>query len=376
MGCSTAFHLAQRGVRVGVVDKGGIGGVSTGQSSAIVRQHYSNELTARMALHSLGVFQHFDDRVGGECGFRQTGFVVMVPATDRPGLEANLALQRRVGIETELVEGAALGDLLPGVNTTDLVAAAFEPASGYADPHLTTTAYAEAARRHGAEFLLDHEVTGLRFAGQRVTHVRTRPDEIATGAVVNCAGPWGARVAAMAGIEVPITACRVQVAVFRRPPEFADHPVVLDFGHATYIRPELGGLTLGGLIDPAEADNIVDPDHYPEHLDDEFVIDLAARLLRRFPTMERCEVTGGFAGLYAVTPDWHPIIDQAPPDSGCYICSGFSGHGFKLGPAVGLMTADLVTAVATPQFAPDLFRFDRYTRHAPIRGTYEYSIAG
>lgn len=376
MGCSSAFQLARRGLRVAVLDKDGIGMAATGRSSAIVRQHYSNELTARMALHSLRVFQHFDDEVGGECGFRQTGFVVMVPAEDRPGLEANVALHRRVGIATRLLSAEELGHVVPGVETADLVAAAYEPESGYADPHLTTGAFADAARRHGADILLDQEVTGLRFDGDRIVGVRTPKGNVDAPRVVNCAGPWGARVAALAGVSVPINPCRVQVAVFRQPADAPPHPVVLDFVHATYVRPEIGNLSIGGLIDPAEANAVVDPDAYAQHVDDDFIPFLAERLLRRFPTMGRSESMGGYAGLYAVTPDWHPIIDEIPPGSGCYICSGFSGHGFKLGPAVGVMVADLVTGETNPPFSPELFRFGRFAEQALVRGTYEYSIAG
>jgi glycine/D-amino acid oxidase-like deaminating enzyme len=183
-------------------------------------------------------------------------------------------------------------------------------------------------------------------------------------------------VAALAGLSLPINACRVQVAVFRQPPEAPPRPFVLDFVHATYIRPEIGNLTIGGLIDPAEANNVVDPDAYAQHVDDDFIPHLAERLLRRFPAMERSESRGGYAGLYAVTPDWHPLIDECPPGSCCYICSGFSGHGFKLGPAVGVMVADLVTGATDPAFSPDLFRFSRFAEQALVRGTYDYSIAG
>jgi glycine/D-amino acid oxidase-like deaminating enzyme len=80
--------------------------------------------------------------------------------------------------------------------------------------------------------------------------------------------------------------------------------------------------------------------------------------------------------LYAITPDWHPIVDEVPAGSGCYLCSGFSGHGYKLGPAVGLMVADLVTGEPTPRFSADLFRFSRFAEHRQVRGLYEYSIVG
>ncbi|MFW6184617.1 MAG: NAD(P)/FAD-dependent oxidoreductase, partial [Chloroflexota bacterium] len=154
------------------------------------------------------------------------------------------------------------------------------------------------------------------------------------------------------------------------------HPVVADFVNASYFRSETGELTLVGLIDPAEAEAVVNPDHYHKGLDEAFVLDSGERLVTRFPPMEKSQVTGGYASLYAVTPDWHPIVDELAPDSGFYICAGFSGHGFKLGPAVGLMAADMVMGVDQPLFDPHLFRLNRYEEGAPVSGVYEYSIVG
>ncbi|MFQ5679974.1 MAG: NAD(P)/FAD-dependent oxidoreductase [Gemmatimonadota bacterium] len=377
MGCSAAFHLAGRGLRVTVLEKGAIGAGSTGRSSAIIRQHYSNRLTIRMALHSLRVFQEFDERVGGECGFRSTGWVGLVAAEDEAGLMANLALQRSLGVEARLLEPEELDELFPGLEMGDAVAAAYEPRSGHADPHLTVHAYAEAARRRGATILLDAEVTGLRFAGGRIQGVETREGTFQAPIVVNCAGPWSARVSRSAGVDLPVTSCRAQVACFRRPATLGvEHPVVIDFVNGTYFRSETGGLTLVGSIDPSEGRAVVDPDDFPEHVDGSFVAAAGERLLRRLPPMERGHSTGGYAGLYAVTPDWHPIVDEVPPESGCFVCAGFSGHGYKLAPAVGRMVADLVTGASDPEFDPHLFRFARFAEEEPVRGRYAYSITG
>ncbi|MCH7874556.1 MAG: FAD-binding oxidoreductase [Gemmatimonadetes bacterium] len=377
MGCCTAYELARRGLKVILLEKDSIGGASTGRSSAIVRQHYSNELTARMALYSVRVFQHFRDLIGDDCGFHRTGFVALATASDREGLEANVALQRAVGIETSVLSIADLRELVPTIDPAGIVAAAYEPESGYADPHLTVSAYAAAARRHGAQLVPDTEVTGITFAGDRVTGVAARTGRYPAARVINCAGPWGARVAAMAGIEAPIHSCRAQVAVFRRPDEYAaDHPVVLDFPNAAYYRAETGNLTIAGLIDPAEAKAVVDPDDYDETIDADFIELVGARFLSRFPMMASTESRGGFAGLYAITPDWHPIIDEVPEGSGHYLCTGFSGHGFKLGPAVGRMVADMVTEAASCEFDPRPFRLSRYAENDPVRGRYEYGIAG
>lgn len=376
-GCSTALELARRGARVALVEKDSIGDGPTGRSSAIIRQHYSNELTARMAHYSLGVFQEFEERVGGECGFRRTGFLALVAAADRAGLEANVALQRGVGIRTELLPAEALREIMPGMATADLVAAAWEEDSGYADPYLTVNAYAAAARRAGVRVLTNTAVTGVTQHAGRVTGVETTAGRLGAAAVVNCAGPWGARVARMAGLEIPLNACRVQVSFFKRPPgEEAVHPVVVDFGQATYFRSETGGLTLVGLVDPAEANAIVDPDRYNEGVDTDFILDTGERLIRRYPAMERSASAGGYAALYDVTPDWHIIIDEAPPGSGFFLCCGSSGHGFKLGPAVGRLTAERVLGAADPLFPAHLFRLGRFAEGDPVRGRYAYSIAG
>lgn len=377
MGCSTALELARRGLKVAVLEKNQVGAGGTGKSSAIIRQHYSNLLTARMAKYSLEIFQNFPERVGGEAGFTQVGFLVLVAGKDRPGLEANIAMQRSVGIRTELLSPAALAALIPQMDAAGLVAAAWEPDSGYADPWLTVNAYAAAARAAGARFFLHTPVTGLRLAAGKIQGVDTPAGRFDAPIVINAAGAWGAQVARLAGIDAAINPCRVQVAFFRRPAGHEQpHPVVGDFIHALYFRPETGGLTLAGLIDPSEAAAIVDPDAFDQGVDKTFVLEIGERLITRYPALEQAQSAGGYASLYAITPDWHPIVDEVPAGSGLFICSGFSGHGFKLGPAVGRMMADLVTAAPDPLFNPGLFAFDRFAQNRPVRGQYEYSIVG
>jgi sarcosine oxidase, subunit beta len=377
MGCSTAFQLAQRGLKVVILEKGTIGHGPTGKSSAIIRQHYSNELTARMVLYSLRVFQQFAEQVGGECGFTQTGFLMIAAAKDQAGLEANLAMQRSVGIQTERLDVESARELMPGLIITDQNAVAYEPESGYADPYLTVTSYAQAARRLGTQIFQDTFVTNLRFAHDKVVGVTTAQEQFDAPLVLNCAGAWSAQIGAMAGFDLPINPCRVQVAFFRRPPGHEQpHPVVADFTQTVYFRSETGALTLAGLIDPEEANAIVDPDNFPEAIGNEFVLEIGEKLIGSYPALEQSQPTGGYASLYAITPDWHPVIDEVPPQSGFFTCSGFSGHGFKLGPAVGVMLADLVTGAPDPRFDPRPFRYGRFAENDPVRGKYEYSIVG
>lgn len=147
-GTSAAFQLAQRGLKVALVEKRFIAAGSTGKSSAIIRQHYSNEITAQMALYSLRVFQNFANAVGGDAGFVTTGFVVLVDVKDRAGLEENVAMQKRVGVNTRIIAPAELSELDFPMAEARTVAAAYEPESGYADPASAATGFADAARRY------------------------------------------------------------------------------------------------------------------------------------------------------------------------------------------------------------------------------------
>jgi len=298
-------------------------------------------------------------------------------------------VQRGIGIDTRLISADDVRELIPGLNTSDAVAAAYEPESGYSDAYLTVTAYANAAKRLGADIYQNTRVTEILFEGDDVKGVRTMDGEMHAPIVVNCAGAWAAQVGAMAGLTgddkgeavgkniLPIKSCRVQVAVLRRPPDMSPlHPVVVDFIHASYFRADAGNITIAGLVDPAEVDAVVDPDDYANHTDFEFAGDVAERLIKRWPELERGTSGEGYASLYAITPDWHPIIDEVPNGSGHFVCSGFSGHGFKLGPAVGLMTADMIIGKPDPMFDVSAFRLSRFAENAPVRGSYEYSILG
>lgn len=377
MGCSSAWHLAQRGQKIAVFEKGTLGEGPSGKSSAIIRQHYSNEITARMALYSLRFFQNFEQILGESCGFQESGFVVMVEEKDRAGLEANIAFQQGLGIQTEMISADTFRELMPGAIVDDQLGIALEQESGYVDPYLTVTAFARGARGLGVDIFQDTPVTDIHFRSGQVTGVETPDESYSAPIVINCAGAWGARVARMADVSLPVNSCRVQVSFFRRPPEYSlPHPVVADFVNATYFRSETGGLTLVGLIDPEEAKAIVDPDRFDQDVDSDFILDSGERLISRFPVMERSLSTGGYASLYGITPDWHPVIDQVPANSGFYVCSGFSGHGFKLGPAVGRTVADLVMRVDRPEFDTHMFRLNRFAENDPVRGQYEYSIVG
>ena len=371
-GLSAAFHLTRRGIRdIVVVDKGTLASGGTGKSSACVRQHYSTAQTCRMIRYSLEFFQQFAERVDdGSCGFRHTGYLLGVDDKMRKPMEASVALQQSVGIDTRLVSPDEMREIEPRLRADDLVAGCYEPASGYCNPVETAQSFARAARRSGARIVEDDAVLAVLVEGDRVRGVRTRTGDIHAPVVVNAAGLWSARVAAMAGVELPIHVCRHKISIVSWPEtERRPHPMVYDFVTNIYTRPELGEHILVGGLDAEESHDAVDPDAYKEGVSFDESTDALARVSHRFPVLGHGHIARGYAGCFDVSPDWHPILDRIGPE-GYHVAAGFSGHGFKLSPAVGHMVAALV--VDGPGGHPDLptFRLSRFAEGKPIRGTY------
>ena len=376
-GASIAFNLAKEGLKVALIEKDFIAAGPTGRSSAIVRQHYSNEVTARMALRSLRIFQNFDDAVGGDPDYHQAGFLLAARPEDVEQLKANVALQQAVGINTRVVSPREVKELEPHVSIEGIAAAAYEPESGYADPAATTTAYAQRAKELGARMHLGTRVGSILVEEGRVTGVETDKGALQAGAVVVAAGPWTPLITETIGIQLPIRASRHQVATYKRPDEFDRLMVYAGFADEVYIRPETGQLMLVGSIEPEEAeDEIANPDSFNERVDFDIVADFSERVARRYPVMERGSSAGGWASLYDITPDWHPIMGALPGVEGLYCAAGTSGHGFKLGPAVGEMMADLIVNGEKAEADINMFSFDRFVEGGGVEGRYEYNIVG
>ena len=324
-----------------------------------------------MVLQSLRFFETFAERTGGHtASFVRVGYLLGVDDRLRKPMEASVALQQSMGIDTRLITPEEIREIEPRLRVDDFVAGCYEPEAGYADPSQTTQGLAASARERGVRILQQTEVLGIAVSGGRVTGVRTSRGEIATGTIVNAAGIWGDRIGRMAGVEIPITVCRHKINFFTRPPgATAPHPLVYDFVKNIYTRPETGGLTLVGPLESDELADRADPDRYNEGVTFEETADAMERAAHRFPVMEGGEVAKGYAGCFDVTPDWHPILDRSHVD-GFHLAVGFSGHGFKLSPAVGDMVARLVVDGKMPGDDVEVFRLSRFAEGKPIRGTY------
>jgi glycine/D-amino acid oxidase-like deaminating enzyme len=380
-GATIAFNLARRGAGVALVERRSIASGPTGRSVGIIRQHYSNRITARMALRGLQVFQNFDDVVGGECDFHQTGFLLSAREEELPTLEANVALQQSVGIKTSIISVEEIRALEPDIDTEGLVAAAYEPESGYADPHSTTTAYVNRAEDLGAEILTGNSVQEILVEGDHVTGVLTEGGRIAAARVVLAAGPWSPLLSEHLGIGLPIDSITSEVCYYRWAPEMECRTILIDTSLGLFAKPEGGRLMMAGSVETKEPPTPpIDPDNYSEGVDFDTVDKCARLVTRRFPAMSRGESTGGYTSLYDITPDWNPILGALPGIEGLFCAAGSSGHGFKLAPAVGEIMAELVLGSEPEEEARsgdlDMFRLSRFAEESSSVAAYRQKILG
>ena len=378
MGSSIAYQLArQSGGRVVLLERQAICSGTTGRSGAIVRQHYSNDFTIRMARDCLVVFQHFDDLVGGDCGFMTTGMVVLTNEQGADALRVNVQLQQEQGVNTRLIEASEVEEVAPGYSGEGVTLACYEPDAGVADPMATTSCFAKRARHHGATIREGVAVTHILKEHDRVTGVRTIEGDISAPVVVLAANVWSGRLAQAVGISLPVTPTRHPMLVLRRPNDFGGrqgiHAVGLDIARQIYLRPDLGGMTLIGSTE--DVFTASDPDNYAQGLSEPELAHLRERAAGSIPALARAVPRGGWAGIYDDTPDYHPILDRLAPYEGLYCAVGFSGHGFKLSPLVGQWMAQLIlTGTKAVDMQP--FAFERFVQGRVIQARFPSGVLG
>src|SRR5438132_2842334 len=274
MGASIAHSLAKQGGsgnRVVLLERQALCNGTTGRSGAIVRQHYSNDFTVRMAKESLAVFQHFADLVGGDCGFITTGMIVLTDEQGAESLRANVHMQQEQSVNTRLIDVGEVSEVAPGYNGEGVALACYEPDAGVTDPMATTYCFAQRARDYGAVIREGVTVTHILQQHGNVTGVRTVNGDILAPIVILAANAWSRPLAQTAGITLPITPTRHPMLSLRRPQDFGGrqglHAVGLDITRQIYLRPDLGGVTLVGSTEDVLAAS--DPDHYSQGLSEE-----------------------------------------------------------------------------------------------------------
>ena len=372
MGCSILFNLAQRGVTNTVLlERDVLASGSTSRSQAILRMHYSNEVTTRLAWDSLAIFRDFDELVDIPSGYTKTGYFVIVGPEDREAMEDNVAMQRSVGVDTSLVTAEDVREIAPMVETAEGESFAYEPDSGYADPYSVTTGYANAARDRGARVLAGSPATRVEVTGDRVTAVLTAEGRIETPIAVVAAGPWSGPFLESIGVEVDLRPIRHQVIMLRRPQDIVpDHPIIGDVVNDMSPRPDAGNLTLIGVGE----DEPAEPESFNQGVDMSMVEQTFEKLTRRMPGMAQALFRGGWSGLFTTTPDWHPVLDRVDGIEGLYLSVGFSGHGFKLSPMIGVVMSELIVDGRASSIDISQLGLDRFEQGRHMRSRYSMQV--
>lgn len=346
VGLAAAFELADRGADVTLCEKGTLGGGSTARAAGGIRSQFSTPVNVALSLASKPVWDAFEDRFGVDIGLRKNGYLFLARSeATAERFRANVRMQRDLGAATELLTPAEATERCPGLDPDPFVAATYNPEDGVADPNLAVQGYADAAREAGVDIRTGTAVTDVVRDDDRVVGVDVREDgdaeRITADYAVNAAGAWAGRIGAMAGVDLPISPRRRRIAVVEPStpvPESA--PLTIDLETGSYFRPEREGIALvGGHF--ADADPDADPDGFDEGME----IDWAAEAVERAGAYTdyfgpETRIRRGWAGLYAVTPDHHPVVEESVP--GFVTAAGFSGHGFQHAPATGRIVADLV----------------------------------
>ena len=372
MGCSILYNLAALGMTdTLLLEKDVLASGSTSRSQAILRMHYSNEVTTRMAWESLGLYRDFEELTGGPSGYIRTGYFLIVDQEDRRALEENVAMQQGVGVETGVVSVEDVREIAPMFAVGGNEGLAYEPQSGYADPYSVTTGYARRARELGAQVKSNVPVNEIEVNGGKVSAVVTSEGRIETPIAVVAAGPWSGPLLAKAGVEVPLRTVRHQVVMLRRPQDAVpEHPIVGDVVNDLSARPDAGNLTLIGVGE----DEFVGPDEYNQGVDMPMVEQAFAGLVRRMPGMASALFRGGWSGLFTTTPDWHPVLDRIEGIEGLYVAVGFSGHGFKLAPMIGVTMAELITQGKATTVDISMLNLSRFAEGNLLRSRYRMAV--
>jgi len=369
LGASTAHFLAKRGFgKVVLLEKDALASASTGHSAANVRTYYSNPVTTQLAWRALQMFEHDVEELGGDSGFQQVGFLLLLDESTVDTGDHILRTEIETGVEVSDLSVDDVSELAPQLNLNGILRAVYEPRSGYADPVKTTRSLVERAKDWG---LIAHEgvdATGIRLQGDRVVAVETSTGSIETPVVVNAAGPWGRLVGQWVGVNDSIRWSRETDLVLQLPGEFGSFPVISDPALRFYFRPQDDDKVIAGLGFPKEIEPL-DIDNYDEELDPSSRRRIMEPLLKRVPSLRQAKFLHGWASLYTITDDWHPLVGAEPDVQGYYDCFGGSGHSFKLGPAIGEALADVI-AGDTPTIDIRPLRPTRFLEAEPITSAW------
>ena len=344
IGVSVAYHLAKREFgHIVLLERDSLAQGSTGRSVATIDLLTLQAEAAELFARSAAFFQRFDDILGTDCGYVETGSIILAGSGQEDELLAAVRHMQAAGAGVNTLTADALALLEPMADLSGVSAATYAAQGGYADPVLTTQAFAAAARRLGVNVHQGRTVTGFRRQGKQISGVETETGLIETPLVIIAAGAWSIDLLRFFQIKIDLQPVLHPVVCLRRPADFGPaHHSLLDLTTGIYARPERGGLTLLGSINPQVGHDPADPDLWESYVSDDYILWTMERLVGRYPALAQSTLCKGWCGIMTISPDWQPVIGQWPDRPGLYCATGFSGRGFQISPATGDLLAGLI----------------------------------
>ncbi len=357
MGASTAYHLALAGVGdILLLEREAyFGQGATGRCAGGVRYQFGTEVNVRLSIESLAMLERFKEETGQDPDYRKCGYLfVLARRQDVEAFKHNVAMQRALGVEAQWLTGDQIRERLPMMQLDDAIAGTYHDQDGLADPNSVVMGYLARARELNVQMVTEAEVGAIEVRSGRVEAVLVQDQRIECAHVVNAAGPWAGLVGEMAGVEIPIQPIRRQMITTTPLSELPhDFPFVVDFAQSLYFHREGEGV-LTGMSNPDQLPG------FDQSIDADWELTAMEKAAERLPMLEYAGRLAGWAGLYEVTPDAHPIYGPCPVE-GLWIVAGFSGHGFMHGPISGKLMAEFIgngEASTVDVSMLDLARFD------------------
>ena len=366
IGASVAYHLAARGCTdVLVLERAAtLGAGSTGRATGGFRAQFATPVNVALSLLAREKLRRFRDEVGADAGYQPCGYLFIATAARQlAALRAAQRVQRAAGLaEAEELDVDGVLARNPAVRPDDVVGGVFCATDGFLRPMQLLDGYAAAARRRGVAFALGETVCGVRREGDRVTGVETHGGVVHADVVVDAAGAWAAEVARLAGVELPVTPLRRQVACTEPTRALpADMPMTIFADDGFHLRVRDGRVLLL-WPGPAEAPAVAAPAPSPVAFDDQWLPTVVERAHRCVPCLADVRVDRArcVAGLYEMSPDGHAIVGRAPGLRNLVLANGSSGHGVMHAPALGQLVAEEIldghaTAVDMGPLRPERF---------------------
>lgn len=367
IGASIAYHLARQGVEdILIIDRArGPGAGSTGRATGGFRAQFATPINIQLSLLSRDALLRFESETGIDPGYQQVGYLWLASTeAELAALRSAQRTQHAQGVlEASILSREEIRDVNPAIATDEIIGGAFCPTDGYIRPLDILRGYLESGERLGVHFLWDAECIGMnRSDTGRITRIRTSRGDVDVDLVVNAAGPWASRIAAMAGVDLPVSPLRRQCAYTVPSPAVPpDMPMTIFVNSGFHIRAR-DGRALIAWPHPEQPGDPGDLQADPEWIDR-----VEAMAKRHVPVLRDVAIDRPlcYAGLYEMSPDHHVMLGRSPHCDNVYFANGSSGHGVMHSPALGSIIADMITR-REPKLDVSVLRASRFEEGKPI----------